>query len=553
MSPEKSASTKKSNTGKKPSQDSKTPAKPTLDKHTQSLVDYLKAGYPGLWIVTTERQRMRIMINRICSELLDEPRKHFIWNMSAGIVDPETGNAKDGIEDPDEAVKAVLSTKPGTIMQIEDLSLYLKKEEPDPGVVSVMKEVLDHCKENSKHIIITSAKDTLPPELKDEITVIDFGLPDKDTLGMVLDGIVSSTPKLKPPVNGERERIIDAALGLTCSAAENAFALSLAKTKALNVDMISKEKARVVARSGILEIVDCDLSIDDIGGMDQVKSFLLKRKNSFSRKAREFGLPPMKGILTVGIPGTGKSLVSKVAASIFEAPCLRLDMGAVFGGTVGESEGNIRHALNTADAIGKCVLWIDEMDKGFSGVGSSDKSDAGTAARVIQTIMIWSAEKTTPVVIMATANDVSALMQSQPALFRKGRFDQIFFCDLPTGIERKQIFDIHLKRVKRNPELATEQVVRESIGYTGAEIEACVVEALNNAFYEERDINTDDLIVALSESRPMAEQMSQEIQNLRDISKGRFCPASSMDDEQTFNPGRVRSYGRKGITEPQPF
>lgn len=559
MSPEPNASKKSTSTGKKTSP-KKITAKPIeakvlppLDKHSEMLCNYIKAGYPGIYVISPERARTRIMINKIATDYSAKKRNHFVWNAAQGMLNTSTQQYNSSLTDIEEAIMMVEKANAGAIVQIEDLQTFLKKDEPDPILVAIIKSALDSAKKRGCVLIFTGVRESLPKELKHEVAVLDYGLPDAETLGLVLEGVCNSV-KVPITLNGNKDQLIEAALGLTTGEAENAFALSLVQSKTLDPKVIGKEKAAVISRSGILEIIDTKDGIDDIGGLDVLKNYLVQRKDAFSKEAKEFGIPSMKGLLIVGVPGTGKSLCSKVAANVFECPLLKLDMGSVFGGTVGESEGNIRHALDTADAIGKCVLWLDEIDKGFSGVGSSNKSDAGTAARVMQTIMTWTSEKTTPVVLMATANDITELMTDQPALFRKGRFDQIFYCDLPTKVERMEIFKIHIRKIKRKISLVTPKVIEASRGYTGAEIEGCIAEALNCAFHDKSELTTGHIITALQQSMPISEQMADSIKHIREVSKGRFRLASTPDNtEETLDNDYSRSIDNTEVLAKEPF
>ena len=241
----------------------------------------------------------------------------------------------------------------------------------------------------------------------------------------------------------QQEALLGAASGLTTIEAENAFALSVVETKALDPVIIAREKAQAVKKSGLLELVETKESLDSIGGLDVLKSWLVRRKHAFSQKARDYGLPTPKGLLITGIPGTGKSLTAKATAAVFGTPLLRLDAGRIFGGLVGQSESNIRSVIQTAEAIAPCVLWLDEIEKGLAGSKSSGATDGGTSARVFGSFISWMAEKTAPVFVVATANDVSQL---PPELLRKGRWDEMFFVDLPNQEERQEIWRIQVAK-----------------------------------------------------------------------------------------------------------
>jgi len=255
----------------------------------------------------------------------------------------------------------------------------------------------------------------LPAELEREITVIEFALPEKQQLGTVLDGIIESA-QLKAVDGDERDKILDAASSLTSIEAENAFALSVAESKGVNPEIVAWEKAQAAKKNGILEIIETTETLESIGGLDVLKEWLLKRRHAFSQRAIEYGLPTPKCLLIIGIPGTGKSLTAKATAKVFGVPLLKLDAGRIFAGLVGQSESNLRAVIQTAEAIAPCCLWIDEVEKGFSGTKSSNATDGGTSSRVFGSFISWMQEKKAPVFVVATANDVSQL---PPEMLRK--------------------------------------------------------------------------------------------------------------------------------------
>jgi SpoVK/Ycf46/Vps4 family AAA+-type ATPase len=282
---------------------------------------------------------------------------------------------------------------------------------------------------------------------------------------------------------------------------------------------VAREKAQAVKKSGLLEIIEPTESLDDIGGLDQLKRWLLTRKDAFSERARQYGLPLPKGLLILGIPGTGKSLTAKATASVFGVPLLRLDAGRVFAGLVGQSEGNLRAVLQTAEAIAPCCLWIDEIEKGFGGTKSSGTSDGGTSARVFGTFLNWMQEKSAPVFVVATANDVSQL----PAEFlRKGRFDELFFVDLPSRAEREVIWRLQIERHGRNAQdFDTVQLAKATDGFTGAEIETAFIEAMYSAFEQAEEPTDLGIAQVLTDLVPLSRLMAEQIAGLRTWAKGR--------------------------------
>ena len=272
-----------------------------------------------------------------------------------------------------------------------------------------------------------------------------------------------------------------------------------------------------------------------------MKDWLKKRQQAFTARAREYGLPLPKGILLIGIPGTGKSLTAKCVGSMWQMPLLRLDVGKIFGGLVGSSEENIRKVIKTAEAIAPAILWLDELEKGFSGTGSSNMSDGGTTSRVFGTFITWLQEKTTPVFVIATANNVQQL---PPELLRKGRFDEIFFCDLPQREERKQIIGIHLAKKKRSPEnFDLDKIADATPDFSGAEIETAVVAAMYDAFDAESEVSTERLLQSVSEIVPLSVTMREVIESMRDWARTRARPASNRSASQNTKRKQLQEAG----------
>jgi SpoVK/Ycf46/Vps4 family AAA+-type ATPase len=381
-------------------------------------------------------------------------------------------------------------------------------------------------------LIIISPVLTVPVELEKEFVVIDYDLPVFEEMSELLEGIievVSASQDVVVDLNPEtKERLIKASLGLTRSEAENAFARAIVLDKRLDKDDIDKvleEKKQAIRKSKLLEYYEAREDFGNVGGLDSLKDWLSKRSVAFTQKAIEFGLPQPKGILLIGVQGCGKSLTAKAVASLWKMPLLRLDIGAVFSGIVGSSEENMRRAIKAAETLAPIILWIDEIEKGLSGVQSSTFSDAGTSARVFSTFLTWLQEKTAAVFVIATANNIQLL---PPELLRKGRFDEIFFVDLPSVEERKEIFKIHIKKKKRDPDkFDLDNLASQASGYSGAEIEQAVIASLYDAFLENRDINTTDILKNIKVSIPLSVTMKEGIEQVRNWAKDRARCASS--------------------------
>ncbi len=486
------------------------------------LTTYLRAGYPGLAVISSEEARAEAEIASACTTL---KRRLHAWSSTEGLVDTQEGRVTQ-CPDPLEVLQLLdgifATDSPRHVVLLRDLQLHL--DQTDPMLVRRLKDILRIAKANGHAIILLGCRLKLPPELEHEITHVDFSLPDATQLGTVLDGILKSA-KLKAPHDAIREGALQSALGLTTTEAENAFALSVVETNGIDHRIIAREKAHTLKRNGLVEVVAATTSLNDIGGLDQLKEWLERRSGAFGASAKAYGLPAPKGLLIVGIPGTGKSLTAKATAGAFGLPLLRLDMGCVFGGIVGQSEANLRSVIQTAEAIAPCVLWIDEIEKGFSGSKSSGSTDGGTSSRVFGSFLSWMQEKEKPVFVVATANDVSKL---PPEFLRKGRFDEMFFVDLPDALERAQIWDIIISRYQRKPtDFDTVVLSRACEQFTGAEIEAVFIDALHEAYAEGREPKAKDILEAMTHTVPLAQLMDGQIAALRHWAKGRAREAAS--------------------------
>ena len=397
-------------------------------------------------------------------------------------------------------------------------------------LVRALKDALTVGKTKGKVLIILGCRQLLPPELEREFVLMEFNLPDREALGTVLDGICGSA-KLKKPTGDDWERILDAASGLTTAEAENAFALSIVGVKAVQAVKVAQEKASTVKRNGLLELVEVQEGLEDIGGLDVLKDWLLKRKDAFSHKAQAYGLPSLKGLLIVGIPGTGKSLTAKATASVFGRPLLKLDAGKLYGSLVGQSESNLRTVIQTAEAIAPCVLFIDELEKGMAGSKSSGSTDGSTSARILGSLLSWLQEKRSQVFVVATANDVTQL---PPELLRKGRLDELFFIDLPNQAERETIWGIQIAKYgHRADQYDITALAMASEGFTGSEIEQSVIDSLYGSFAEQREPGMLDISKALGETVPLSKLMSEQIAGLRKWAAGRCRMATSRSAERT--------------------
>ena len=496
------------------------------------ITNYIRAAYPALYLVSAEEQRVESELKSVSDSLGYE--LHF-WTPVAGLVNIATGAVSNAV-DPMEALDAIAEAQEKSIFILKDFHLYWDASNPNPVLVRKMKDVLVAAKATSKTIVVLGCRVVLPPELEREITVLDFSLPGKEQLGTVLDGIIASAA-LPPMDSDQRSKVLESAKGLASIEAENAMALSVVESKSVTPEIVAREKAQALRKGGILEVVESRVNLDLVGGMDVLKSWLINRQQAFTERAVAYGLPVPKGLLILGIPGTGKSLTAKATASVFGVPLLRLDAGKLFGSLVGQSEANLRSAIATAEAISPCVLWVDELEKGFAGTKSSGSSDGGTSARVFGSFLNWMQEKVSSVFVVATANDISQL---PPELLRKGRFDELFFVDLPSEQERQQIWRIQVSKYGRKPgDFDIAQLAKMTDGLTGSEIEAVFVESLYAAFAGNREPGDLDIAACMTDFTSLAETMSESIKSLRSWAKGRARQATKPD---------VQPQGRKLAT-----
>lgn len=492
----------------------------------ETLRDYFKAGYSGLFLTSYEEQRVEAELSAIAKEI---GFSLFSWTVTDSLTGPVGGDSphvwKNDAQEPLgpvellDKINQVLPEK--SICLAKDYHLFVS--EPNPLVIRKVKDCLLIARNNNRHLVILGCNYKLTPELEKEFTVVDFALPDREQLGVVLKGIADSAG-IK--INGNRDPIIDAASGMTTTEAADAFALAVVESNRTDIPpaVIQREKAAVVRKSGLLTLENTDLDWSKIGGNQLVKSWVSKRRQAFSKEASAYKLPQPKGILLIGVPGCGKSMIAKTIANILGVPLLRLDGGKLFGGLVGQSEQNTRAVIQTAEAVAPCVLMCDELEKALSGSKSSGSTDGGTASRVLGTLLQWLQDKTSPVFVVATANDVSQL---PPELLRKGRWDEMFFVDLPTEAEREEIVQVVATKFGRKPEdFDTKTVASVTDGFTGAEIEGAFVEAMFEGFAAGRELTTEDIICVCADVVPIQTTMKEHIEALRKWCDGRARRAS---------------------------
>jgi len=485
----------------------------------------VQAQYPLIYLVTSEEERAEQTIATIAQT--KPQRRIFIWTVTHGIV--EYGQPRNVTQhntvSPEAAVEWVIRQREPGIFVFKDLHPFVDS----PAVTRWLRDAIASFKDTQKTIILMSPVQTIPIELEKEVAVLDYPLPDMAELNQVLSHQLDQSRTTRRMTTETREKLLKAALGLTRDEAEKVYRKAQVTAGRLTegeVDVVLSEKKQLIRRNGILEYIEEDETIDSVGGLEELKHWLKQRSNAFTERAREYGLPQPKGMLILGVPGCGKSLIAKTTSRLWSLPLLRLDMGRVYDGSmVGRSEANLRNALKTAESISPAILFIDEIDKAFAGSTGSADSDGGTSSRIFGSFLTWMQEKSSPVFVMATANRVERL----PGEFlRKGRFDELFFVDLPNAEERKEIFKIHLSKRRRDiNRFDLDQLVTVCDGFSGAEIEQALVAAMYEAFAQDREFTQLDIIAAIKATLPLSKTMSEQVTALRDWARQRARPAAS--------------------------
>jgi hypothetical protein len=495
------------------------------------LETLIRARYPILYIISSEELRVTNLAIEVAKK---RQKKAFEWSYSTGLVPAGTSlqsqkNRNPATKEPLVALDQVIEQVEPAIFIFKDFHPFLTKN--NVAAIRKLKEIALHLKNSFKTIILVSPVMEIPTELEKEITVLNYPLPTREDINVLFDKIIADVSELKQVRidldDAGRERLLQAALGLTLGEAENVFAKIIVKDSRLSADDVNEvfaEKQQIIRKSGLLEYYATTEDFGSIGGLAVLKDWLNKRALAFSAEARAFGLPPPRGILMLGVQGCGKSLCAKAVSTQWQLPLLRFDMGRMFGSLVGSSEENVRRAIAVAESVAPAILWVDEIDKAFAGSQGSGITDGGTTARVFGTFLTWLSEKTDPVFVVATANDISQL---PPELLRKGRLDEIFFVDLPSRDERAEIFRIHIqKRSRDSTQFDLLKLADSSNDFSGAEIEEAVNSALYDAFYAKTDLTLEHVLTALGQTVPLAKTMKEQISSLRTWADGRARNAS---------------------------
>lgn len=496
-------------------------------------------------VVSYERDRVFGFVNSISKEI-DAPwfrwsivRGLEAWSTQSGLYEPVMSD----LTDPIRFLDFFLEQAGEGLYIVEDFHYYTSAP-PNPEIIQRLREVASLASSLKKHLLLCQPVKQIPPELLKEMVVLELALPTVKILKVVAETVIEEfdLPRDRYELT---EKLIQAALGLTIMEARIIFSKVIVERGRLTeaeIPLIIDEKGQAIKKRGTLEYIHPRDDMSSVGGMDLLKEWLKRRSNAFYKEAEEYGLEKPRGVLLLGVPGCGKSLCAKAVANSWGLPLLRFDLGKVYAGIVGESEMNIRMALDVAKAMAPCVLWIDEIEKGLSGTQSSNVTDAGVSARVFGTFLTWLQEKEEPVFVVATANEVS---QIPPELLRKGRFDEIFFVDLPTAAEREEIFRIHLKKKGRDPSrFDVAKLAQAAENFTGAEIEEAVKEGMLIGFDDGREFTTDDVLAAVNGTFPLAQTMKEVIDGLRSwaIFRAKYASSKALEQNKarlTGEPGKV--------------
>jgi SpoVK/Ycf46/Vps4 family AAA+-type ATPase len=512
----------------------------------ETLVELIRARHPILLVETHEGNRVIAAAEAVAtSPDLRRSRRVVMYTVSKGLHGPGQSGKPTA---PDAALaEAIKATEP-TIFVFFDLHHFLGAQgrPAEPAMVRAVQDAATAFRTGDvpHTLIIVSPGLTLPADLEKEVTVVDLPLPTAGEIEGVLDEIVTANAAsiVVDLSADDHQRLIQAAQGLTLGEAENAFARAIASDRRLDasdIALVLDEKRQTIRKSGLLEFIPAEGTMNDVGGLENLKKWLKKRNGSWLPEAQRWSIPAPKGVLITGIPGCGKSLTATCMATLWGLPLLRLDVGRVFSGLVGSSEQNMRGALKLAEAVSPSILWIDEIEKGF---GSSGSGDSGTSQRVFGTFLTWMQEKKNPVFVIATANKIDSL---PPEFLRKGRFDEIFFVDLPTKEERVHIWRIQLKKRLTASSAASGDfeitdgslgfLAEQTEGFSGAEIAEAAVSACFEAFSERRRLNEKDLSRAISNTVPLSVTQAEQINAVREWASKRAVAATSTSAREDYS------------------
>ncbi|GAB7526790.1 AAA family ATPase [Paraburkholderia sp. 2C] len=490
------------------------------------LREHVESLYPLIYLVTYEEREADALIKSVAAD-----RQILEWDMARGFVDFATKRPTSPYQSLPDAVETLLEMDlTNHFIVIKDAHLALNQNPLAIARIKALADKIVHHDATSATLFMVASQPCVPPELEKFVTLLDLPLPDENGIAAIV-------------ADYARHYELELSTSLIADLAQAFRGLSKQEiTQLLNrgyqrdgsisandIELVLAEKEQIIKKSGILEMLPIREKLEDIGGLAKLKSWLKQKSTVLANlnEAREFGVEMPKGIMIVGMPGCGKSLTAKATAALFKLPLLRLDVGSLMGKYVGESENNMRRALRLADAVSPCVLWVDELEKAFVGMGSSGSgSGSEVASRLFGYFLTWMQEKSSPVFVLATANDISGL---PPELMRKGRFDEIFYVDFPNRRERAEIFEVHLKRRKKLSDLIDSNLLAdETEGFSGADIEAVVKEAIELAFVNAKaQVDTGRLLGVVRNTVPLSVVMKDKVAEYKDkLSRTKIKPAS---------------------------
>lgn len=496
----------------------------------------LRARNSLVWVVTREEARVERYLVEAAASAGYVPRT---WDVAQGIAGVD-GKVTDSLRDPGEALGEIRLRSEGKIGS-KERGVWIMRDLPawltGPAGATTQRQLRNLARslpttgrETAQAIIVLTPSSDIPAELAGHAVVVEWPMPDREEIASILDAAIAGLPddlKEGAAPNGTRDAAIDAAVGLSGEEAASCYARSLVQLRKIDPAAVSKEKRRVIARERVLEWFDpLPGGLDAVGGLDNLKAWLAARRTAYSPAARAYGLPAPKGAMLVGVPGCGKSLTAKAIATAWQCPLLRVDLGALKSKFVGESEGNLRKAFRVIEAIGRCVVWFDEIEKALEGA-TSGAADGGVSSDALGAVLNWMQERSGEAFVVATANKVEGL---PPELLRKGRFDEVFFVDLPNPEERSQILAASLRSFDRSFDITSDwkDVVSLCEGFTGSEIAAIVPDAMFAAFADGgRPLTLVDLMRATKNVVPLSKTAAEKIKALRDWAAGRARPATA--------------------------
>ena len=526
-----------------------------MDKVLDRLKVLIDSSTPIVVMETVEESRAVRMVRAACSSL---SLAAFEWTIASGLARcgtstvaaveegafPAGGYRSGTVNDLAENAKALYdSREPAKMLaNLEGITLEaafilkdLHRHMDDPVVVRRLRDVGQKFATNRRTVILTAPKISIPPELASLVEFLELPLPDRQRLRQIIDETlvrISKTHTLQrrlDPVGVDA--IADNLRGLTEEEAERAISQALVERYALCPETIAdvlEAKKALLRRSEMLEFVEVSDTLSSVGGLDNLKRFLAQRRGSWEEQARAFGLDPPRGVIILGVQGCGKSMCARAIAGEWKLPLVKFDTAAVYDKYIGETEKRIQKVFQVAEGLAPCVLWIDELEKVFAGSGpDSASADAGVSSRLLASFLSWMQDRKAPVFVAATCNNVGVL---PPELIRKGRFDELFFVDLPNQAERKQILAIQLSRRKRNPaDFQLDRIASAARGFSGAEIESVVQTALYSAYSQKQQLADQHLLEAIQGTVPLSTTRAEEIDSLRQWAAKRAVPASIPD------------------------